>query len=99
MRLGLHGAPAYIRADPVPRGGSLGEVRLLQPAIMAHGGALGDRLRLTATVNLEGLTPFWSVSLGARLRVGAPMHRMGRDGVAQDTARNPSGGHHKQHDH
>jgi hypothetical protein len=48
--------PAYIRADPVPRGGSLGEVRLLQPAIMAHAGALEGRLRLTATVNLEGLT-------------------------------------------
>ncbi|HET6778637.1 MAG TPA: hypothetical protein VFH26_07090 [Gemmatimonadales bacterium] len=48
--------PAYIRADPVPRGGTLGEVRLLQPALMAHAGGLADRLRLTATLNLEGLT-------------------------------------------
>jgi hypothetical protein len=52
----VNAVPAYIRADPIPRGGALAEVRLLQPAIMAHAGALEDRLRLTATLNLEGLT-------------------------------------------
>ena len=46
---------AYERADPVPGGGPLGEVRLLQPAIHLHAGALG-RLRLTGMLNLEGLT-------------------------------------------
>jgi hypothetical protein len=54
--LGAHGIIAYSWADPVPGGGSLGEVRLLQPTIMAHAGALSNRLRLVATVNLEGLT-------------------------------------------
>ena len=48
--------PAYIHADPLPRGGALGEVRVLQPTLMVHGGALGGRLRLLATINLEGLT-------------------------------------------
>ena len=52
----MNAVPAYIWADPVPRGGALGEFRLLQPVIMAHGGALADRLRLTAALNLEGLT-------------------------------------------
>jgi hypothetical protein len=56
VRLGAHVVPAYIYADPVPRGRSLGEIRLVQPTVMAHAGALGDRLRLVATVNLEGLT-------------------------------------------
>jgi hypothetical protein len=56
IRVGATAVPAYIRADPVPRGGSLGEVRLLQPAVMVHAGGLADRLRLTGTLNLEGLT-------------------------------------------
>ena len=46
----------YTRVDPVPGGRSLGEVRLVQPTIMAHAGALSNRLRLLATLNLEGLT-------------------------------------------
>ena len=33
-----------------------------------------------------GRTSFWSVSVGVRLGLGMPMHRMGRYGVAQDTA-------------
>ena len=48
--------PAYTFADPIPRGRSLGEIRVVQPTVMAHGGALADRLRLLATINLEGLT-------------------------------------------
>jgi hypothetical protein len=56
IRLGAHGIPLYTHADPVPRGRSLGEVRVVQPAIMAHAGALSNRLRLLATINLEGLT-------------------------------------------
>jgi hypothetical protein len=46
----------YTFADPVPRGRSLGEIRLVQTAIMAHAGALANRLQLLATLNLEGLT-------------------------------------------
>jgi hypothetical protein len=56
IRLAVNAIPVYITADPVPRGGSLGEVRLVQPTVMAHAGALRDRLRFVATLNLEGLT-------------------------------------------
>jgi hypothetical protein len=44
-----------------------------------------------------GKTSFWSFSLGARLNVGMPMHRMGRYGVAQDTAHSMEMEHHGQH--
>lgn len=65
MRFGVNLVPAYIWADPVPRGGALGEIRLLQPAIMLHGGALAGRLRVTGTLNLEGLTiPDGELALG-----------------------------------
>jgi hypothetical protein len=47
---------AYTRADPVPGGGALGEVRLVQPTIMGHAGMFSSRVRLLATLNLEGLT-------------------------------------------
>jgi hypothetical protein len=56
VRLGANALPAYTRVDPVPRGGSLDEIRVVQPTIMAHAGALANRLRLVATLNLEGLT-------------------------------------------
>jgi hypothetical protein len=39
----------------VPGGSALGEVRVVQPVLMLHAGALG-RLRLTGVLNLEGLT-------------------------------------------
>jgi hypothetical protein len=47
---------AYTWANPIPGNRSLGEVRLVQPAIMVHAGALKNRVRLLATLNLEGLT-------------------------------------------
>jgi hypothetical protein len=56
IRIGVNALPVYTWADPVPRGGTLSEARLLQPAVMMHAGALGDRLRLTGTLNFEGLT-------------------------------------------
>jgi hypothetical protein len=56
IELGANAVPVYTWADPVPRGGSLGEIRLVQPAVMLHAGALEDRLRLLTTLNLEGLT-------------------------------------------
>jgi hypothetical protein len=46
----------YTGVDPVPGGGSLGEVRVVQPAFMVHAAALSNRLRLLGTLNLEGLT-------------------------------------------
>jgi hypothetical protein len=55
-RFSARAVPAYSRVDPVPRGGHLGEIRVLQPTIMAHAGALANRLQLVATLNLEGLT-------------------------------------------
>jgi hypothetical protein len=65
IRLGAHGVLLYTHADPVPNGRSLGEVRLLQPIIMAHGGIASNRLRMLATLNLEGLTvPDGELALG-----------------------------------
>jgi hypothetical protein len=56
IQLGAHGILAYTAADPLPGDRSLGEVRLVQPTIMAHGGIASNRLRMLATLNLEGLT-------------------------------------------
>jgi hypothetical protein len=46
-----------------------------------------------------GKTSFWSITLGARLSLGLPLHRMGRYGVAQDTAMETDGAHHDHHEH
>ena len=56
IRLGAHGVLAYTAVDPIPGDRSLGEVRLVQPTIMAHGGVASNRLQMLATLNLEGLT-------------------------------------------
>lgn len=45
-----------------------------------------------------GKTSFWSVSVGARLNAGLPLHRMGRYAVAQDTANTTARGHHGHHE-
>ena len=55
VRVGANGVLAYEESDAVPGGGSLGEVRLVQPTLMLHGGA-GRHLRFTGTLNLEGAT-------------------------------------------
>ena len=54
--IGAHGVFLYTYADPVPRARSLSEARLVQPAIMVHGGAFANRLRFMGTLDLEGLT-------------------------------------------
>ncbi len=46
---------AYTRVDPVPGGGALDELRVVQPTIMLHAGGW-RRVRLLATLNLEGAT-------------------------------------------
>jgi len=61
IQLGAHGVLAYTTVDPVPGDRSLGEVRLVQPTIMAHGGIASNRLRMLATLNLEG-SPFRTAS-------------------------------------
>ena len=53
--VGAQAVAAWEWADPVPGGGSLDEIRLVQPVIHLHAGALGH-LRLMAMLNLEGLT-------------------------------------------
>jgi hypothetical protein len=44
------------RADPVPGGGALTEVRLVQPVAMLMAGALNGHMEFTGTLNLEGQT-------------------------------------------
>jgi hypothetical protein len=51
------------------------------------------------TRSFYGKTSFWSVSLGARLSLGMHLHRMGRYGVAEDTAAGMHEMHHGQHEH
>jgi hypothetical protein len=46
-----------------------------------------------------GKTTFWSFSLGARISFGMPVHRMGRYGVAEDTAAEMPEMQHQDHDH
>jgi hypothetical protein len=54
-RVGAQAVAAFERADPVPGGGALGEVRVVQPMVHLHAGAF-RRLRLTGSLDLEGLT-------------------------------------------
>ncbi len=56
IRVGAHGVVLYTHADPVPRGRALGEVRLVQPTVMAHAGAWSNRIRFRGMLDLEGLT-------------------------------------------
>jgi hypothetical protein len=55
VRLGGQAVAAFERSEPVPGGGALGELRVVQPVLYLHAGALG-RLRLTGALNLEGVT-------------------------------------------
>jgi hypothetical protein len=56
IQLGANAVPIYTWVDPIPGGRSLGEIRVVQPTVMAHAGAFSNRLRLIATLDLEGLT-------------------------------------------
>ncbi len=44
------------RSGAIPGGGSLTEVRLVQPVLMGVGHAFGSKIGFTATIDLEGLT-------------------------------------------
>jgi hypothetical protein len=56
IQIGAHGVFLYTYADPIPHDRALGEIRLVQPAVMMHGAALNNRVRLVGTLDLEGLT-------------------------------------------
>src|SRR4051794_30777545 len=56
IQVGAHALFLSTYVDPVPHGGSLDEVRLARPTIMAHAGAFSNRLRFIGTLDLEGLT-------------------------------------------
>lgn len=56
VEFGAHGLFLYTHADPVAGNRALGEVRLVQPAIMMHAAAFANRLRFRGTLDLEGLT-------------------------------------------
>ena len=53
---GLSALLVYDHVDPVPLGGSLGEVRVIHPVAMVHAALLGGRLSFTGMGNFEGLT-------------------------------------------
>jgi hypothetical protein len=55
VRLGAQAIVVLEHADPVPGGDGLTELRVVQPALHLHAGALG-RLRLTGMLNFEGAT-------------------------------------------
>jgi hypothetical protein len=64
--LSAQGVAAVTHVDPIPGGGSLTELRVIQPAVMLHTRALGDHITLRATLNLEGLTiPEGVLTVGA----------------------------------
>ena len=56
VRLSANAIPSYSWMSRVPRGGSLDEVRVVQPIVMLQAGAFGDRLRFQGTFDFEGLT-------------------------------------------
>lgn len=53
---GVSATVLYDRVDPIPLGGSLGEVRVVHPVAMVHASMSGGRLSFTGMANLEGLT-------------------------------------------
>ncbi len=56
IRIGAQAVPAWFHADPVPGGGSLSEVKLVQTAVEAHASFGRGRIELTGTLDLEGAT-------------------------------------------
>jgi hypothetical protein len=62
--LGAQAVVGYTWADPVPEDRALGELRVLQPMLMLHAGAL-RHLRFIGTLDLEGATiPQGELALG-----------------------------------
>ena len=64
LHLAAQSVAAYTWADPVPGDRALGEIRVIQPVLMLHAGALGH-LRFISTLDLEGATiPQGELALG-----------------------------------
>ncbi len=79
--------------EPVARLGLLPFVELSYGRMADVGGGLFD------VRSFYGRTSYWALSVGVRLNPGMPMHRMGRYGVAQDTAGPGEMDQHAAHDH
>jgi hypothetical protein len=63
---GVQAIPAFTETNVVPGGRSLGELRVVQPAVMLHAAAFGDRLRLIGTLDFEKYTiPHGELSPGS----------------------------------
>lgn len=56
LRVSGQAVPVYTRADPIPGGGRLSELRVVQPVLMVNASSFGGRLRFHVTANLEGWT-------------------------------------------
>ncbi len=52
----VRGVAALTRAEPIPFGESLTELRVVQPTVMVEGTAFGGRLRFVGSLNFESLT-------------------------------------------
>jgi hypothetical protein len=79
--------------EPVARLGALPFVELSYGQMTDIGGGLFD------VGSFYGGSSFWLLSVGIRLNPGMRMHRMGRYGVAQDTAVAMEMPHATGHDH
>jgi hypothetical protein len=88
----IHTAGYTVHLQPVSVLSVLPLAELSYGRIANVGGGLFD------AQSFYGKTSFWSVSVGARLSLGMPLHRMGRYGVAQDTANSRGMGHDGHHE-
>jgi hypothetical protein len=58
--------PSYTTVDPIPGGGSLGELRVVQPVVLGHASLLGGHLQARTALDLEGQTmPHGQLTPGA----------------------------------
>lgn len=81
--------------DGLPRQRTLGAAPLLE---LSFGRVQNVEGGVFDPASLYGKTSFWSVSAGVRLNFGTPVQRMGRYGVAQDTAVDDATHQHGAHD-
>jgi hypothetical protein len=89
----IHTAGYGFQLHPVDEVSAFPFVELSYGRVAVLGGGLFD------PASFYGKTSFWSFTIGARLSLGMPLHRMGRYGVAQDTATGRQMDHHEHHEH
>lgn len=56
LRLSAGAVPSLTRVDGIPGGGSLSELKVVRPVLLARAGVLADHLRFVGTFNVEGWT-------------------------------------------